>query len=149
MPLTKFFDVGLVHGPSLDGIVSAGDHGQVGRSHWHLATVRVWPRHAHIGELEAGERVVLVYLLGHAFQDGDIPVIPKPLQDGGCGFRGVVKIDLFGANNTPSTFGFSPPHDGHHRHVAVSHFGSVGGLIEAVLSGDRSDLYRCILGIGS
>ncbi len=49
---------------------------------------------------------------------------------------------LLAADDAPAALGLDRPHDGERGRVAVAHAVAMRHLVEAVLGGDRADLYR-------
>ena len=110
------------------------------RSH---AAVQVRTVHAVVGQLDAGQRAVLVDRRSAIRASaGQVLVVPDAHLDERRDLRGVVDLGLLGADHRPAALGLDPPHLGQGGEVPVSHAVAVRDLVEAVARGHRADLHR-------
>ena len=138
VPAAIVGDVGLRHRARMDGVDAV--HRPRARRHRHLAARHVARVVAHVGELDRGEAPVPVHELRHARERGDIALVPQTDLAGGLG--GGVDVALLGAHDRPAPFGLHPAHHRHRGGMEPPHAVAVGHLVEAVASGDRTDLHR-------
>ena len=72
----------------------------------------------------------------------DVAVVPEPELDVGGDVRGVMDLDLLGADHRPAPLRLDPAHPSERGRVAVPHSVAVRHLVEAVLRGHRADRDR-------
>ena len=136
VPAAQVGDVAKRHGPGLNRVVGESGDRQIGGAHGRGARCEVGAVHAVVGQLDSGQRPVVVDALGHHRQRGDVGVVPQADLYERRYLRRVVDFGLLGTHHRPPALGLHRPHLGVSLHVAVSHAIAVGHLEEAV-SGDH------------
>ncbi len=140
VPAPQIVDVAAVHAPGLHGIGAL--HGEVRGAHRRLAAVQVGRDHPRVGQLDPGQRPVLVHPLDQPGVHRDVGVVPDPALDVRRDLAGVVELDLLGADDGPAALRLDAPHLGVRGRVVMPHPVAVRHLEEPVPGRHRSQLHR-------
>jgi hypothetical protein len=140
MPPLEISDIPLVHDLCLHGRIHAG--GNAPWSEVWLPGIGVLASSAAVPQLDTRQRPVLVDLVYHHRQSGDIVVIPQRIRREGLIVGRWMDRAIAGINGSPAPFSLDATHRSESLRTAVSHPGCVGNLIEAAWCRHRADGYR-------
>jgi len=108
----------------------------------HLARIQVRRGGAVVRQLHRGQRAVRVHLVAHQREGGDVAVVPQPRLHVGREVAAGVDLAFLGGHHRPAALRLHFAHGRVGQRHGVAHAVAVGHLEEAVLRGDRADLYR-------
>ena len=140
MPTAVVADVRLVHGAGLHRRLPG--HRLVRRPDRRLAAVVVGGAGAVMGELDRGERAVVVHGLGHQRQRGHVAVVPQSGFGKGQDVAGRMDVAFLRRDDGPAALGLDAAHGRLGARHDMAHAGAVRHLIEAVSGRLRADLHR-------
>ena len=109
-PVAQVADILLIQRAGVDGIVGEGSDRQRRRRQRNFLGIEVGTVDPGIGQLDAGQRAVLLDAAGHLGDHRNVVVVPQPQLDKGRDFGGVVHLALFGENHAPATLRLDPAH---------------------------------------
>ena len=139
VPAAIVADILAVHRARLEWVVARD---LVHRSDRHLAAVEIGGRWAVVGQLDGGQRAMLVHRLAHQRVVRDVVIVPQPRLDIGRHVAAGMDLAFLGRDHGPAALRLHAPHGGMGVRVAVAHAVAMRHLEKAVLRGDRPDADR-------